>query len=249
MKTAALAAAVVVVCLVGGLAFWAMSGSPNQPKPAGPAPGVAHKDAEAIPLRDPKPGNPPAPDKPGPPGLTSKPSVNDDWLKTVAALPADQQVKAVADELKRRNPGFDGKVKPIIFNGNGVVGGLQFVSNEVTDIAPLRALVGLQTLNCSGTGASRLADLSPLKGMPLTYLDFNHTSVSDLSPLKGMPLTYLDCRGTMVSDLWPLKGMPLTQLQGDFKPERDAVILRSIPTLKYINGNRVEVFWNAVNAK
>ena len=32
------------------------------------------------------------------------------------------------------------------------------------------------------------------------------TSVSDLSPLKGMPLTYLDCNATPVSDLSPLEG-------------------------------------------
>jgi hypothetical protein len=32
--------------------------------------------------------------------------------RTVAALPAEQQVKAVAARLKDLNPGFDGKVTP-----------------------------------------------------------------------------------------------------------------------------------------
>jgi len=39
-----------------------------------------------------------------------------------------------------------------------------------------------------------------------------------------------------VSDLSPLKDMPLKELKCDFKPERDAKILRSIKTLETING-------------
>ena len=39
-----------------------------------------------------------------------------------------------------------------------------------------------------------------------------------------------------MSDLSPLKDMPLKELQCDFKPERDADILRSIKTLETING-------------
>ena len=61
------------------------------------------------------------------------------------------------------------------------------------------------------------------------------TKVADLSPLKGMALTHLDCDGTKVADLSPLKGMPLTVLQCDFQPERDARILRSIKTLEMLN--------------
>ena len=60
--------------------------------------------------------------------------------------------------------------------------------------------------------------------------------MSDLSPLQGMPLTSLDCGRTKVSDLSSLKGMPLRELKCDFKPERDADILRSIKTLETING-------------
>ena len=40
---------------------------------------------------------------------------------------------AVADELKKRNPGFDGQVKPTV--ENGVVVGLEFITDQVTDLA------------------------------------------------------------------------------------------------------------------
>ena len=121
----------------------------------------------------------------------AKPPVEDAWVKQVAALPADKQVEAVAAKLKERNPGFDGKVTPTI--ENGVVVGLEFASDEVTDISPVRALAGLRTLKCdgSGEGTGWLADLSPLKDMKLTTLDCCHTKVSDLSPLKDMKLTSL----------------------------------------------------------
>ena len=93
---------------------------------------------------------------------------DDAWLKQVAALPADKQAEAVTAKLKELNPGFDGKATPTF--ENGVVVGLEFASDEVTDIAPLRALAGLRTLKCDGSAEGRgwLSDLSPLKDMKLT---------------------------------------------------------------------------------
>ncbi len=84
--------------------------------------------------------------------------------------------------------------------------------------------------------------------MKLTTLWFNSTLVSDLSPLKGMPLTGLVFYDTNVSDLSPLKGVPLAGIECDFKPERDADILRSIPTLKSINRKPAADFWKAIDA-
>jgi Leucine-rich repeat (LRR) protein len=134
------------------------------------------------------------------------------WERSVAALPAEEQVKAVAARLKELNQGFDGTVTHSI-DGNGVTE-LQFSADHVTNIAPVRALSNLRVLNCSGSrwNQGRLADLLPLKGMRLTNLNCSETEVSELSPLKGMPLTRLLFAGTMVSDLAPLKGMPLTYM-------------------------------------
>ena len=94
----------------------------------------------------------------------------DAWCKQVAAMSPDEQVDAVKAELKKRNPDFDGAVNSAY--ENGAVVGLAFLSDKVTDLAPVRALAGLQTLKCSGSnlGKGRLADLSPLKDMQLTSL-------------------------------------------------------------------------------
>jgi hypothetical protein len=44
-------------------------------------------------------------------------------------------------------------------------------------------------------------------------------------------------------------GLPLQSLGCDFKPERDAEILRSIKTLEAINGKPAAEFWKDVDAK
>jgi hypothetical protein len=144
----------------------------------------------------------------------------------------------------------------------GVVTGMTFWTDKVTDISPVRALTQLRRLTVDGSGQRRarngkLADLSPLKGLKLTYLhcdgtqvsdlaplkemnlenlSFAATDVADLSPLKDMHWRILSCAPTKVSDLSPLKGMPLTDIWCDFQAERDAEILRSIKTLETING-------------
>jgi formylglycine-generating enzyme required for sulfatase activity len=201
------------------------------------------------------------------------PPPDDAWLKTVAAMPPEKQVEAVAAKLKERNPGFPNYAGKIFEEKieDGVVTQLRFQSTKVTDISPLRALTGLRSLSCYAVGnQGPLADLSPLKDlklnalhcgntkvsdlsllkdMKLTNLDCSGTNVSDLSPLKEMKLTYLNCGGTKVTDLSPLKGMPLKSIFCDFKPERDTEILRSIKTLEWINGKPVAEFWKEVDAK
>ena len=119
-----------------------------------------------------------------------KQRVDEAWLKSVAAMKAEEQVKAVAARLKELNPGFDGTVTPKI--EGGVVTELQFHTDKVTNISPVRALMGLRVLYCNGVGRKvELADLSPLKDLKLTELWLNDTKVSDLSPLKDMKLTHL----------------------------------------------------------
>jgi Leucine-rich repeat (LRR) protein len=114
--------------------------------------------------------------------------------------------------LKERNPGFDGKVNPTI--ANGVVTGLQFLTDDMDDISPVRAITSLRTLDIHGEnrGKGRVADLSALKGLALTKLNCLGTRVADLSPLTGMPLQSLVIAGTEVSDLSPIRGMPLDYL-------------------------------------
>ncbi len=158
------------------------------------------------------------------------------WLKQVAAMPAERQIQAVSRKLMELNPGFDGKVNDSLERGpprieNGVVTDFAFFTDNVTDISPVRALVGLRTLNCNGSdkGRGTLSDLSPLKGMTLHYLSCGVTQVSDLSPLQGMPLTKLYCNATQVSDLSPLQGMSLKKLSCSYTKVFDLSPLKGMP--------------------
>jgi hypothetical protein len=131
----------------------------------------------------------------------------------VQAVSAEEQIKAVTKKLMELNPGFDGEVTPQV--EKDVVTELNFVTDKVTDISPVRALPGLMVLKCAGTQFNGfLADVSPLQGMQLTTLILGgNPKLSELSPLKGMPLTALDLYGcTTVKDIEPLNGMPLTFL-------------------------------------
>ncbi len=158
------------------------------------------------------------------------------WMKTVVAMPAEQQVDAVAQKLVKLNPGFDGKVTGWDGNGapkieNGMVTELRFLTDDVTDISPVRALNELQFLYCTGSsqGKRQLSDLSPLRGMKLVKLDCGWSQVADLSPLKEMKLTHLACGGTQVADLSPLEGMPLTSLVCGGTNVSDLSPLRTMP--------------------
>jgi Leucine-rich repeat (LRR) protein len=181
-------------------------------------------------------------------GATTTP-VEEAWIKEVAKLAPDKQVEAVAAKLKERNPGFDGKVGHDI--RGGAVFSISFSADQITDISPVRALTGLKHFSCFGSRlvSGRLADLSPLAGLPLTHVGVAATRVSDLTPLKGMPLVVLNVEHTQVTDLSPVKDMPLKVLVCPFKPERDAALLRSIKTLEKINTKPAAEFWKNVDAK
>ena len=171
------------------------------------------------------------------------------FFDQVAKLPAEQQVEAVRKKLQEINPGFDGKVQHKIEDESVI--NLSFITDEITNIWPVRALPGLERLTCSGSPVkgqlddlsplqgmsltwlncqyTRVTDLSPLQGMKLTYLRLLYTLVTNLSPLQRMPLTWLDCNSTRVKDLTPLKGMPLTRLECGSTPVSDLAPLKGMP--------------------
>jgi eukaryotic-like serine/threonine-protein kinase len=146
------------------------------------------------------------------------------------------------------------------------LGTAHLYNTKVSDLSPLAGMP-LRDLHLVVTS---VRDLSPLKNMPLEELAIGYTSVTDLSPLKGMPLKHLNIDGTKVTKLELLIGMPLREFQYfdtpiddisvlkamrlekvrcDFKPERDAAILRSIATLKTINGKPAAEFWKDVDLR
>jgi serine/threonine protein kinase len=154
------------------------------------------------------------------------------WARSVAAMPAEEQVAAVAAKLKERNPGFDGAVTPAITGG--FVTRLEFLADEVTDLSPVRALPRLRELRCAGSDAGRgkLADLAPLRGMPLKALEVTDTKVADLAPLRGMPLISLTCERTAVKDLSPLQGLGLIRLSIDGTAVANLSPLRGMPLIQ-----------------
>jgi tRNA A-37 threonylcarbamoyl transferase component Bud32 len=184
------------------------------------------------------------------PGAPTLAGVDDAWLKSVAAMKADDQLKAVREKMIALNPGFDGELGPKIENGTVVA--VNFSSRQVTNLAPLRALPHLRSVRCGGVfqGTGKLVDLGPLRGSGLAELDCSYTRVSDLGPLQGLPLEklwlrktevsslaplhntklrVLDCSGTRVSDLSPLSGLPLEELQCGNSPVGDLSPLRKLP--------------------
>lgn len=154
---------------------------------------------------------------PGKATFATKPQagMEEGWLKVTAGLPANEKVKALKARLMELNPGFNGEVKATILDDE--VRSLEFVTDRVADIQPVRALAGLKSLVCRGTITSKangiLADLSPLEGMKLTRLEVQHNQrIIDLSALEKMPLVRLNCAMTGVADLGPLADMPLEVL-------------------------------------
>ena len=145
-----------------------------------------------------------------------------------------EQFATVIEAMKKANPGFDGAMVPMLENGRLV--GLEFKTDKVTDISPLRELKHLRGLRMVGNSSPdhgisdltplrglpltglyiynspRLTDLSPLKGISLQELHIDGCSTADFSPLFGMPLRILWAWSWRGSDLSPLKGMPLTEL-------------------------------------
>jgi Leucine-rich repeat (LRR) protein len=200
------------------------------------------------------------------------PPLSENWLKFVQELPAEKQVGAVVEELKRRNPGWSGEVVEKREDGKGLRLELR-QADPVGDLTPVRALPDLTELWYHASGGirgrladaaqfkglglkhlflyhPRMADLAPLRGMALEYLGIYGSWVTDLSPLEGMPLKHLDIGLTYVSDLSPLRGMPLQSLGGlRLQPYRGIEHIRAIPTLSAINGKPAADFWKEYDAK
>jgi hypothetical protein len=159
---------------------------------------------------------------------------SDPWEKSVAALPPEKQVEAIERRLRELNPEFRGKVESSVRDGKVVW--LAFLTDRVTDISPVRALKGLESLDCGGSAPrkGRLSDLTPLRGMRLRRLACADSQVTDLEPLRGMPLEYLHCQETGVASLSPLEGMKLVNLTIQGTPVSDLKPLRGMP-LKWLD--------------
>lgn len=159
-----------------------------------------------------------------------------DLAEAIQSQAAIETVNAVAAELKRLNPGFDGNVNHTAEHGK--VTALSFVADNVTNISPLSSLYDLRVLSCSGSGYGKcqLADLSPLAQLTLTELNCQFTKVRDLSPLKNKTLQSLNCSFTDLSDVRALEGMEmLARLNIEITKVSDLTPLKDLQHLKSLN--------------
>jgi hypothetical protein len=152
------------------------------------------------------------------------------WLQHVQALKPKDQVAAVAEELKRRNPKFDlAQITAKIERDRLTY--VHVITEEVTDVTPVRVFDKLERLNLAaqyGVSESKLADLRPLTGLPLRDLNLMCAPlVTNLEPLRGMPLETLNVSHSGVVDFAPLKDAPLRDLTC-----RQMLALRSLDSLR-----------------
>ena len=92
---------------------------------------------------------------------------------------------------------------------------VDFHKHPIADLAPLRG----SRIGYLDIGGSPITDLTPLRGLPLDVLAINDTKVTDLAPLAGMRLTLLNLSRTTVKDISVVRGMPLQEIyMGDGAP-------------------------------
>jgi Leucine-rich repeat (LRR) protein len=132
-----------------------------------------------------------------------------------AAEDAYRAAEAAIEEAKRTGAGkldFDAEVFGPIDTLPPQIGALDKLrellikNTQVSDLAPLVGMTGLETLTLDYT---RVSDLVPLSGMTrLRTLSLDYTRVSDLAPLSGLTqLVTLSLQFTQVRDLAPLAGL------------------------------------------
>jgi serine/threonine protein kinase len=139
-------------------------------------------------------------------------------------LPADKQVEATQTKLRELNPGYNGKGRFVIQERRIVEAYLNDV--DIADLSPLKGLP-LVVFECKH---NRITDLSPLRGMPLQKIICYENQISDLSPLAGMKLTYLHiANNIVVADLSPVKGMPLVEFYFHGNRVADLNPIRGMP--------------------
>lgn len=100
---------------------------------------------------------------------------------------------------------------------------------KIADLNPLRG-IPLVTLKLSG--CAKVSDLGPLQGMPLTNLDLSVCpNITDLTPLHGMKLDYLSLWGDrQLKDFSVLQTMPLTGLNlNECEHFKDLKVLEGLP--------------------
>lgn len=140
----------------------------------------------------------------------------------VPVAPATPPEGGSADELRRK---LGANRNAQFGREGGKIVEVELHDSGVADLSPLRGLP-IRRLGISGLPVT---DLSPLAGMPLEELTAEGTPVADLAPLAGAPLAGLYLRETKVADLTPVSGAPIEQLNVVETPVADISAVREMP--------------------
>jgi serine/threonine protein kinase len=111
------------------------------------------------------------------------------------------------------------------------------LQKTVADLSPLK---GMPLRLLSLPYLSNIADLGPLAGMPLEDLQLMHcVKIADIQPLSGLPLRYLDLREChRISDFSALRNLKLeTLVLSQCEGFDDLTLLKNMPlTVLYVDG-------------
>ena len=152
------------------------------------------------------------------------------WLPEQSLPP---EARPVIQQLLAKNPNYSGRIGQLKVEQSQIVE-LSFSGQSgLADLTPLSELRQLRSLDLRGT---RVADLAPLRALPLIRLNLRDTLARDLTPLRETPLAQLDLRGTPVADLLSLTDLPLVSLWCDAKIKLDDELLSRLPKLELLNG-------------
>ena len=155
------------------------------------------------------------------------------WIEETKKLPAQIRIDVVKAKLIERNPDFADLWKATIKNGEVLE--LAVNTDHIVDLSPLRAFPRLSDLHCHGSYPrhGKLADLSPLQGLPLVHLEcMSNPPLRDLTPLGHLPLKYLNCSQTNANDLAPLRGLRLQRFLCYYSGVKDLTPLVGMPLMQ-----------------
>jgi len=149
-------------------------------------------------------------------------------LLAMAGLTNLQAADKITPQLELKRLLDAAGVKNARLGGEDTAGGICTVDLSGTDIADLTPLKGMP-INSLILCGSKIVDLSPLHGMPLYSLCLVDTAAEDLRPLKDMPLKSLFISGSNITNLSPLLGMSLISLQLQKTKIVDITPLKGMP--------------------
>jgi serine/threonine protein kinase/Leucine-rich repeat (LRR) protein len=153
-------------------------------------------------------------------------------------LSGKQMLQKFIARMKEANPGFSGAVQPV-FEGDKLAE-LAFTTEAVTDLSPVRDVLGLARLRATAGATGLVTKLSPLSGLPLKTLVASGNSIKDVTALQTTALTELALDNNPVSDLRGLEGLRLTTLTLTFSPVTDLAPLAGMPlTTLHAGGTKI----------